>query len=183
MHDAARLMDRARYESGLTFQDFLVTAVKNAELWRMIAARAEVPDEVASEVAELGGRWHLAVLNEDWCGDAVNTVPVIAKLAERAPNLDTHIFGRDANPDLMNAHLTGESRSIPAAILYDDDFTERGWWGPRPRELQSWVKGEGMSLDKDDRYRQIRTWYARDRGATTLREVVEMIRTAAVTAP
>lgn len=176
-------MDHARYESGLTFPDFLATAVKNAELWRMIAARAEVPDEVTREVATLRGDWHLAVLNEDWCGDAVNTVPVIARLAERVSNLDMRIFGRDANPDLMNAHLTGESRSIPAAILYDDDFVERGWWGPRPRELQSWVKGEGMSLDKEDRYRQIRTWYARDRGATTLREVVEMIRTAALTAP
>jgi hypothetical protein len=53
------------------------------------------------------------VLSEDWCGDAVNSVPYLARLAELAPNLDLRVLARDENPDLMDAHLTRGSRSIP----------------------------------------------------------------------
>src|SRR3712207_8531646 len=51
--------------------------------------------------------------------------------------------------------------SIPVVILLDDDYVERGWWGPRPTELQTWVVGAGQALDKAERYREIRRWYAR----------------------
>lgn len=65
----------------------------------------------------------------------------LAKLAERASNLDLKILGRDSNPDLMDSHLTGGSRSIPVVILLDETFIERAWWGPRPRDLQEWALG------------------------------------------
>jgi len=52
------------------------------------------------------------VLVEDWCGDAVNTLPVIGRLAEHASNIELRVVGRDANLDLMDAHLTNGSRSI-----------------------------------------------------------------------
>lgn len=168
-----------RYAAAQSFADFLATVVKNADLWRGVAARARVPDEIVRHVASLGGRWHLLVLSEDWCGDAVNTVPVVAKLAELAPNLDLRILARDQNPDIMDAHLTGTSRSIPVVIVLDDELRERGWWGPRPTELQRWVLGPGQALEKSERYRETRRWYARDGGATTLAEVVAVLDRAA----
>jgi hypothetical protein len=42
------------------------------------------------------------------------------------------IVERDKNLDLIDAHLTGTSRSIPVIMLLDGDYVERGWWGPRP---------------------------------------------------
>jgi hypothetical protein len=41
--------------------------------------------------------------------------------------------------------------------------------------LQQWVLGAGQALEKEARYREIRSWYARDRGLTTLEEVVGMM--------
>jgi hypothetical protein len=38
---------------------------------------------------------------------------------------------------------------------------------------------EGRDMEKTDRYKAIRTWYARDRGATTAAEVLQLIRHAA----
>jgi ADP-heptose:LPS heptosyltransferase len=116
---------------------------------------------------------------EDWCGDAVNTVPHLARLAERAPNLDLRVVGREDNPDLMDAHLTNGSRSIPVVIALDSAFVEHGWWGPRPSELQLWATTVGKTMEKDERYRYVRTWYARDRGRTTLDEVVTLLARAA----
>lgn len=164
-----------RYAAAQSFADFLGTVDKNADLWRAVAARARVPDDIVRHVTSLGGRWHLLVLSEDWCGDAVNTVPVVAKLAELAPNLDLRILARDRNPDVMDAHLTGTSRSIPVVIVLDDEFREHGWWGPRPAELQRWVLGPGQALEKSERYRETRRWYARDGGATTLAEIVALL--------
>jgi hypothetical protein len=165
-----------RWAAAPTFSESVAAAVANAELWRSAARLARVPDEVLVRAAALHGRWHLLVLSEDWCGDAVNTVPFVARLADLTPGLDLRVVGRDANPDLMDTHLTGVARSIPVIILYDEAFVERGWWGPRPAPLQEWVFGpEGQALDKTARYRHVRGWYARDRGRTTLDEILTLL--------
>jgi len=170
---------RERYLGAPEFEEMLASATKNADLWAAVWRRTVVPEEFVQRAAALGGAWHLLVLSEDWCGDAVNTVPVVARLAELAPNTDLRVLARDENLDLMDAHLTGTSRSIPVVIALDEEFNERGWWGPRPAALQQWVLGPGQQLEKDVRYREIRSWYARDKGRTTLEEVVGMMEGAA----
>src|SRR5690606_33724710 len=113
-----------------------------------------VPEAHVERVAALPGRWHLLVLSEDWCGDAANSIPVLARLAELAPNLELRLLSRDENPDLMDAHLTnGTARAIPVVMLLDEDFVERGWWGSRPAELQRWVVEEGLKMEPGPRYR------------------------------
>jgi len=89
------------------------------------------------------------------------------------------VLDRDDHLDLMDAHLTnGRARSIPVVILLDASGAERAWWGPRPSDLQAWFEGAGQEVEKEARYRELRKWYARDRGASTVREVVEMIERA-----
>ncbi|MEO6525354.1 MAG: thioredoxin family protein [Gemmatimonadaceae bacterium] len=170
---------RERYLAAPDFEAMLASVEKHAELWAAVWRLARVDGEFVRRVAALGGSWHLLVLSEDWCGDAVNTVPVIAKLAALSANVDLRVLARDENLDLMNEHLTGVSRSIPAVIALDEEFHERGWWGPRPTILQHWTHGDGQTLEKADRYREVRRWYARDRGRTTLEEVVAMLERAA----
>ena len=170
---------RDRFLGGQEFEEMLATAQKNAELWAGVWRRADVPDAFVGRVNALGGSWHLLVLSADWCGDAVNTLPAIARLAALSANTDLRILERDANLDLMDAHLTGTSRSIPAVIVLDADYGERGWWGPRPYELQRWVMSEGQALEKSERYKHVRGWYARDRALTTLEEVVSLMERAA----
>ena len=169
------VITRERYESGLTFTDFLASARANIDLWRLKYAHSQVSDEEVARVIATGRQWHLLVLVEDWCGDGVVTVPVMARLAERVPTLDLRILPRDANLDLMDAHLTAGARSIPVVLILDNEYKERGWWGPRPRELQKWVTTEGQSLEKGDRYREVRRWYAQDHGESTVREIVGVI--------
>jgi hypothetical protein len=42
---------------------------------------------------------------------------------------------------------------------------------------------EGMKLPKDERYREVRTFYARDHGLTTMNEIVGMLEQRCVTLP
>lgn len=168
------------WNEGVSFSAFLPTAETNADLWRGVWDRVRLPDDLVERAAAVPGRWHLLVISEDWCGDAVNIVPVLARLAEAVPALDLRIITRDDHLDLMDAHLTdGRSRSIPVVLVLDEDFVEHGWWGPRPSELQAWVMEEGLALPSDERYRHVRRFYARDKGRTTLEEVIAGLEAAA----
>lgn len=164
------------YKAGRTFEKFLEGVEENRELWHSIASRARAPAEAAEALAGFSGGWRLLALADDWCGDAVNILPVVARLVETVDDLELRIVGREEHPGLMDRHLTGESRSIPVFVLLDQEGRCRGWWGPRPRELQAWFEEEGRRLPKDERYRELRTWYARDRGRAIGEEIVELVQ-------
>jgi hypothetical protein len=42
---------------------------------------------------------------------------------------------------------------------------------------------KGMALPKDERYREVRTFYARDHGLTTMNEIVGMLEQRCVVRP
>jgi hypothetical protein len=178
------VITKARYCEGETFAEFLARPIKDHELWVALYKRITIPIEISARVEALGGHWHLLVLSEDWCGDSVNIVPIVAKLCESVSNMDMRILARDENLDIMDEHLTGgRSRSIPIVILLNQKYQECGWWGPRPSPLQKWVMEKGMLLPKDERYREVRTFYARDHGLTTMTEIVGMLEQRCVSRP
>lgn len=164
-----------RFEDARTFQEFLEITQTNETLWTEIYRRAKVPEDILKAAHALENRWRFLVLAEDWCGDAINSVPYLARLVEQVPALEMRLLSRDENLDLMDAHLTGGSRSIPVVMILDEAYHEVAWWGPRPTPLQDWFMKELRPLPKDERLRKTRTWYIRDRGKTTLRELLARI--------
>ncbi|MEJ2186818.1 MAG: thioredoxin family protein [Gemmatimonadota bacterium] len=163
------------FDAGATFRQFIADAVANRDMWRAMAKRASVPQEVVERVRRVPGRWRLLAIAEDWCGDAVNILPVVARLAAASSRLELRIVRRDAWPELMDHHLTNGTRSIPVIILLDEAGACRGWWGPRPQELQTWFEREGRALPKDARYPELRRWYAQDRGRAIAQELAELV--------
>ncbi len=162
------------WEKAESWESYLGRVVKYPELWNGVHDRVKLPvDMPAAET--LRECSYLLALSEDWCGDAANSLPVIAHMA-RHYGIAFRVLERDANLELMDQYLTnGRSRSIPVVIALDCDFNELGWWGPRPTELQAWVLGEGMKLPSDERYKQVRRRYARDKGASIVREVLSLL--------
>ena len=163
---------RSLWDRALTYDAFLAASTKHKGLWEGIYAIARLP-AWATAALPSGGRRKLLVIAEDWCGDASSTVPILAKLADQVPGLDLKVLRRDENPEVMDRYLTNGSRSIPVVIALDEEFGELGHWGPRPRVLQAWVMANRALVPKAELYPQVRRWYARDRGDTTLREVLE----------
>jgi hypothetical protein len=164
---------RTLWQNSLTFEDFLAASKpEHRGLWEAVYRLTRVPAWALAAVPPSAGL-KLLVIVEDWCGDASNTVPVVARLAELAPGLELRVIGRDAHPAVMDRYLTNGSRSIPIVVVLDDAFRELGFWGPRPTELQAWVMANRHSMPKTELYPQVRRWYARDRGETTLREVLD----------
>ncbi len=173
-----RLLDAATWDAAIPLDDFIARATMHKELWHTTRRLAMVSDAHRAAVALVATPVRLLVLLEDWCGDAIHTVPVVLRLVEANPLLTLRVVRRDEHDEIMSTHLTGTSRAIPVVIAYDAAGVERGWWGPRPSALESWVLRDGLQMAKSDRYRAIRTWYARDRGATTAAEVLLVLQHA-----
>ncbi len=89
--------------------------------------------------------------------------------------LDMKVIRRDEHPDVMDRYLTNGARAIPIVIVLDREFREVGHWGPRPAEIQQWVIEHKDSMPSKERYPIVRRWYAKDRGHTTLKEVLGML--------
>jgi hypothetical protein len=164
---------RKSWDQGLAFDAFVASCkAEHCGLWQGVYNLARVPEWARAAVPE-GVTRKLLVIAEDWCGDASNTVPIVAKFAEAVPGLELRVIQRDTYPEVMDQYLTNGSRSIPIVIALDENFEEVGHWGPRPTELQSWVMANKSAMPKAELYPQVRKWYARDRGETTLKEVLE----------
>jgi len=166
----------ADWDAAADYDAWLAAAEDLVELWQSATARAKVSEEMVARAHAVPGDWKLLVITEDWCIDATTTIPAVARLAAEAANVELRVLNRDEHLGLMDEHLTnGRARSIPIVILLDGAGLERGWWGPRPADLQAWFTGPGQEVEKEARYRELRKWYARDRGQSTVREVVELM--------
>jgi hypothetical protein len=77
----------------------------------------------------------------------------------------------------MDRYLTDGARAIPIVIVLNRQLEELGHWGPRPADLQEWVRNERAQTGMKPPYPQIRRWYARDKGISTLREVLALLET------
>jgi hypothetical protein len=174
---------RSYWEQAFPWLEYLSAEVQmHRELWEGVYRKTRMPDWVVERMREIGGEWKLLVISEDWCGDAVNLVPVLARFAEGVPEVEIRIVKRDENPELMDLYLTNGSRSIPLAIILSESFEPAGRWGPRPAELQERIVQEKQAGPRPAReiYRDARAWYARDRGERALRELLGIFAAASV---
>jgi hypothetical protein len=162
------------WAEALSYERFVAQSTENCALWQGVYRAARIPEWALERAGALSAR-RLLVIAEDWCGDASNAVPVIAKLADQVATLELRVIQRDEYLEVMDHYLTNGSRSIPIVIVLDADFRELGHWGPRPAELQAWVMENKERLPPPERYRQVRRWYAIDRGKAILTEVLELM--------
>jgi len=176
----ARTDWESAYRSGVSFGEFLRDATAQRAQWDAFAPRAPLVQEAVDRIRRAGGCWRLLVLADDWCGDAVNILPILARLEAALPNLELRIVPRDRYPEIRDRYLTNGTRSIPIAILLDGMGRPRGHWGPRPALLQRRFEQELKGLPSEARYREVRRWYAVDQGRSIAHELATLIERSAV---
>lgn len=162
---------RELWEVALPYERFVAASEQHRGLWEGIYRLMRVP-EWAFQAVPPGTRRRLLVIAEDWCGDASSTIPAVARFADAVPGMELRVLRRDEHPELMDRYLTNGARAIPIVIVLDEAWRELGHWGPRPAALQAFVMENRPLVPKAELYPQVRRWYARDRGETTLREVL-----------
>ncbi|HET9708037.1 MAG TPA: thioredoxin family protein [Gemmatimonadales bacterium] len=163
---------RSLWSQATPYHAFVRDAVTNRELWKSMDRIVHIPEWAITAVRSAGEKFNLLVLAEDWCGDGSSTIPYLAKLATLTRSIEVRVLRRDEHPAVMDRYLTDGARAIPIVIVLNRQLEELGHWGPRPADLQAWVRNERAKTGMKPPYPQIRRWYARDKGESALREVL-----------
>jgi hypothetical protein len=141
-------------------------------------SRSYVPgEEITALITGSTGAQLWGVLSEVWCGDSVQVIPYLARIASLRPDIMFRILLRDVNPDIMDCYLTAGKRSIPKVIVWDAGGNELFTWGARPAGAQA-VVDEALAekLPKQQRLERLHLWYGRDRGRSIEGELAVLLR-------
>ena len=132
---------KAVFESGLPYPEWISTGENPENRERMEAARHALVLDPQAEgfLAALPRRVRVVAIAEDWCGDVVRQVPVLARMAEKAPNLQVRFISRAQHPDVFARFLTNGGEAIPRFVFVADNGVECGNWGPMPGPMKELI--------------------------------------------
>lgn len=138
----------------------------NRQRLRRLEKTVTLTESIREKARGVGRKMIWLVITEGWCGDAAQNIPTIEKIAAENPGkIETRYILRDENPELMDAYLTNNARSVPKLIALDaETLEELGTWGPRPKAAMDYfyeLKAQG--LEKSQISEKIQRWYLQDK--------------------
>ena len=191
-------MQAASWQAGLTLAEFVEgmnthQAAMQRRLREVMLAEADRAD-----LARLVSPIHALVMTEDWCGDGVMNLPILARLAEAAPGMDLRIFIRPQAPALNDYYVARGITHIPVFTFLNADFNEIGTWVERPQaahaRVQEWlaahpeveaIRNDPALTDETRRARlrplfdgvlvEMESWYADGLQAATVAELKALL--------
>ena len=179
-----------RFGQGMTYDEYMETVKVNKarieEYYSNVSLGSDQTEALRELAGTEGGPAKMMVIGEDWCGDVVRELPVLARVAEAA-GLELRIFPRDENHDIMNEFLKeGLYMSIPVAVFYDQGHEYICHWIERSEaanreqgEIEAAIRAEDPEISDQDfgRQRRARTAAkAADWQSATVDELVGMLR-------
>lgn len=117
----------------MTYDEYRASMTRNQERFDNNEKNLQLSDEDLAAFKNLSKPLHVIAIAEDWCGDVIDNLPILGRIAKESGTLDVRVFPRDQNLDLMEQYLNqGKFQSIPAIIFFDEDFNEIGRFIERP---------------------------------------------------
>jgi thiol-disulfide isomerase/thioredoxin len=179
-----------RFEQGFNYADYINQIKVNKARFDDFYNNFKVTPEETQALQELvqrpDGPTKMLVLGEDWCGDVIRGMPVLARIAE-AGGLEMRVFPRDEHHDIMNEFLkNGEWMSIPVAVFYTKDHQYICHWIERPavaeseiREIEEAIRAETPDITDQDFGRERRARTAAKAGdwqRASVTEIIELLK-------
>lgn len=157
-------MDQQFFNKGETITEFIESLGQVREKFEQHMAEIELSND-------LPGGLKMVVIAEDWSGDVLYYLPVIFRIAQEA-GWELRVFRRDQYPQLMDRYLKGGLyRSIPVAVIYDQDFNELAHWIERPEIATKVIEEESLKLRRRLRQENKTEWRE-----AAIREVTGLIK-------
>lgn len=127
---------RERFEQGMTYDEFKAQMTRNQDRFAANERQLVLDPADLAPFQHLPHPLNVLVLAEDWCGDVVDNLPILGRIAQESGKLSLRVFLRDQNLDLMDQYLKdGQFRSIPVFVFFDDHFNEIGRFIERPASV------------------------------------------------
>ena len=111
------------FAAGLSYSDYVATGTAEQQRrWTLVYEAATL---LPAQRALLGGfvrRMNVLVVSGIWCGDCVQQVPLLARIAEAAVGwIDLRIIDRDQHRDLAEQVRINGGDRVPVVLLLAED--------------------------------------------------------------
>ena len=189
MTQQASVVTPQRFDQGVSYETYMgqikVNKARFEDFYNNFSVTAEDTAALKELVGKANGPAKMLVLGEDWCGDVIRGLPVLARIAE-ASGMQMTVFPRDDNHDIMNEFLkNGQWMSIPVAVFYTKDHEYISHWIERPEiaeqemeQIEKDIRAENPDINDQDfgRERRARTAsrarYWQDMTVTEIRDLL-----------
>jgi thiol-disulfide isomerase/thioredoxin len=189
MTQQASVVTPQRFDQGVSYETYMgqikVNKARFEDFYNNFSVTAEDTAALKELVGKANGPAKMLVLGEDWCGDVIRGLPVLARIAE-ASGMQMTVFPRDENHDIMNEFLkNGQWMSIPVAVFYTKDHEYITHWIERPEiaeqemeQIEKDIRAETPDISDQDfgRERRARTAsrarYWQDMTVTEIRDLL-----------
>lgn len=141
------MFEKEWLERALSLQEYVDKAEMNVPTIKANYEDTQISEEDHKYFASLSSRLEkgaikVLALSEPWCGDCVENLPIVAKLASLYPCFDLLVFSRDDNLDIMDRYLTDGKRVIPVFVFFDEEGQEIGRFIERPQGARDFLARE-----------------------------------------
>jgi len=182
------------FKKGISFNEYLNNMTNEANsqiesnksqyiplnLHRMnrISKTIKLKEELILKLKSLPAKIKWLVISEHWCGDSSQSLSAINAVSETSDGkIELRIIYRDENPELMNAHLTNGTKSIPKLLEFDDEFNLKREWGPYPEAAGKLISELRSNPDTAASYKQkLHKWYADDKTFSTQKDLLDLLQ-------
>jgi thiol-disulfide isomerase/thioredoxin len=111
------------FQTALAFDRYVATGKPEQQAaWQKIYEQARLSDAQRSLLRGFVREMNVLVVSGIWCGDCVQQCPLLARIAEAAPErVHLRFVDRDAHPDLSARLTINAGHRVPVALFLAED--------------------------------------------------------------
>jgi thiol-disulfide isomerase/thioredoxin len=122
-----------KHRAGLAFDAYVHSGTPvQYENWRAVHEKTALTQSQRTLIASFTRRIYVIALTGIWCGDCVQQLPLIDRIAHANPQaIDVRYLDRDAHLDLQAQVKINGGNRVPVLLFCAEDYELVGWVGDR----------------------------------------------------
>jgi len=160
---------QSKHESGLRYNDYVRSGTPvQHDNWKKVYDQASLTEAQKTLLASFTRKINVIALTGIWCGDCVQQLPLIARIAEaNLKAIDVRYLDRDLHPDLQAVLRINGGNRVPVLLFLAEDFEVVGSFGDRTlsryravaaRQLGPSCPLPGAPIDADELAATVQDW-------------------------
>ena len=123
---------KEKFQSGLGYEEYVRTGEPDKqEAWCRIYEQASLTDTQRALIESFTREMNILVSSGVWCGDCVQQLPLLQRIAEATPKINLRFVDRDQHTDLAEQLTINAGRRVPVALFLAEDFELVSVFGDR----------------------------------------------------
>jgi len=123
---------KEKFDAALPYDEYVTTGEPHQiEAWGKIYDQASLTPEQTSLIESFNREMHVIVSSGVWCGDCVQQLPLLQRIAEANPNIKLRFVDRDTHKDLAEQISVNAGMRVPVALFLSEDFELVSVFGDR----------------------------------------------------